>query len=55
VHRPFGEQGEHGGADVAPARAGTSPAATLAEAATARELLVPVNTCVSWVASVVVH
>jgi hypothetical protein len=53
MHRSLGEQGEHRGAYVAPARAGTAPAATLTKAATARELLVPVNACVSWIASVV--
>jgi hypothetical protein len=53
MHRSLGEQGKNCGANVAPARAGTAPAATLAKAATARELLVSVNTCVSWIASVV--
>jgi hypothetical protein len=53
VHRSLGEQGEHRGANVAPARAGTTPAATLAKAATARELFVAVDTYVSWIASVV--
>jgi hypothetical protein len=53
VHRSLGKQCEHRGANVAPARTGTAPAATLAKAATARELLVPVNSCVSWIASAV--
>jgi hypothetical protein len=53
VHRSLGEQSEHGSPNIAPARPRTAPAATLAKAATARELLVPVNACVSWIASVV--
>jgi len=53
VHRSLGKQGKHRGPNVPPARAGTAPAATLAKAATTRELLVSVNACVSWIASVV--
>jgi hypothetical protein len=53
VHRPLSEQGKNRGPNVAPARAGTAPAAIVAKAATARELLVTVNACVSWIESVV--
>jgi len=53
VHRPLGQQAQGGGADVAAAGAWTAATASIARAAAARELVTPVNACVSWVASVV--
>jgi hypothetical protein len=42
VHRPIGEQGEDGGADIAAARPWPTAAATGSEAAAAGELLADV-------------
>jgi hypothetical protein len=53
VHRPLGQQAQGGSADIAAAGAGTAAAASIARPAAARELVTPVNACVSWIASVV--
>jgi hypothetical protein len=53
VHRTLVEQGQYGCANVAAPRPWTAATASVARAPAAGELLVPVNTAVSWIASVV--
>jgi hypothetical protein len=54
VHRLLVEQSQNSGPNVA-APGTWAAAATVARAPAARELLVPVNAAVSWIASVMAH
>jgi hypothetical protein len=53
MHRALVEQGQHGGPNIAASRPWAAAAAAVARTSTARELLVPVNSGVAWIASVV--
>jgi hypothetical protein len=53
MHRALVEQGQHGCPNVAASRPGAAATASVARTPAARELLVPMNPSVSWIASVV--